>query len=132
MNRDFILIGGLTLIALGLLGAWYISVKEPRLSQKSAGSPVEAVDHRHPLVKEQGVGIIYKLDQQTQDTLIAAVEQFCVKNYQRESCIHHFATCGHPCLVVIPFEKRKAIVEDYKILRRASGLPELMALPKED
>ncbi len=132
MNRDSILIGGLTIGALCILAAWYLSVKDSKPSLSSVRSDSGTVENLHPLVKEQGVSVLYSLDQPTQDTLIAAVQHFCVKNYERDSCVHHFATCGHPCLVVIPQDKRKRIVDDYKALRKSRGLPDLKPLPQDN
>lgn len=130
MDRDnatiAVLIAG-AVMAAAAAGYFY-------LTEKGQQKPVQTVQTTgiHPLVKEQSVGVLYKLDEKTQDTLISAVEQFCVKNYERDSCIHHFSTCGNPCLAVIPHDRRGRIVEDYKSLRKARGLPDLKPMPKED
>lgn len=133
MRKDPILAGGLTLGAVLILAAGYLFLSE----RKAARAPTplshpKNLDQRHPLVKEQGSSVLYKLDSTNQDTLLAAVEQFCVKSYERDSCIHHFTTCGHPCLVVVPADKRKRILEDYKTLRKSRGLPDLQPLPQDD
>jgi hypothetical protein len=78
-----------------------------------------------PLVKEVGVNKLYQLDKQSQGTLVQVVEHFCVKEYHRESCIHHLMTCGSPCFVVIPAKKRPKIFADYNAVRKGLGLSEL-------
>lgn len=132
MRKDPISWGGLALGGVLILAAGYLFLKERRANPTPAPLSVPHTDQRHPLVKEQGASVLYKLDQANQDTLLAAVEQFCVKSYERDTCIHHFTTCGHPCLVVIPADKRKKILEDYKALRKSRGLPDVPPLPKDD
>lgn len=134
MTREQIRTGGIIIGLLCLLAAAFLHFQDSRLSQ-SPQAPAAAgprKDHTHPLVKEQDVGVLYKFNQETQDTLVAAVAQYCVKSYDRDSCIHHFSTCGHPCMAVIPKANRKRILDDYKALRKSRGLPDLKPLPKDD
>jgi hypothetical protein len=77
------------------------------------------------LVTDQGAGKVYQLPIQQQLTLINTVEHFCVKEYHRDSCIHHLITCGVPCLAAVPKSERTRIFEDYQKLRAERGLPPL-------
>ncbi|MGE4133897.1 MAG: hypothetical protein AB7F86_19835 [Bdellovibrionales bacterium] len=116
--------------ALVLVGTWWVLQRradrraEPQAVERKGPPP-------HPLVKEMGVNKIYSFDEKTQEVLLSAVEHYCVKEYHAPSCIHHLATCGNPCLIAIPKDKRKKIFDDYQALRVSKGLPALNVI-KED
>lgn len=75
-----------------------------------------------PLIKDQRADVLYKLSPADQKKLLGAVEQFCVKTYDRNSCLHHLITCGVPCLVAVPRPQRKKIFNEYQALRAERGL----------
>jgi len=89
-------------------------------------------DRQHPLVKDPGVGVMYKLEPKMQETLLNAVKHFCVEKYHRESCVHHLSTCGNPCVIAIPKDKRVQIFNDYQTLRKEKGLSMLLKMPPAD
>lgn len=89
------------------------------ISTTASQTPSKGVD----LVNDQGFNKIYNLSEKDRETLLKAVEHFCVHEYHRDSCIHHLITCGNPCLVRVPKSYRKRILADYERLRKDRGLP---------
>lgn len=123
--RFEVLLLGLALLA----GAWLLYKKfSPR-----TGEPAVVAGQTAPgqvdLVEDQRAQVFYKLPVSEQQRLLKAVEHFCGREYHRDSCIHHLATCGFPCMVVVPRDRRKRIFEDYQTLRQQKGLPPLSVLP---
>ncbi|MGE3683604.1 MAG: hypothetical protein AB7G93_17920 [Bdellovibrionales bacterium] len=114
MDRVLIVI---FLFACGLLAWKYQGTKQD--------SPPAVQRHTAQTSKPPKVNIIYKLPPDEQKRMLAAVEHFCTKEYDRESCLHYLITCGTPCLVTVPMEFRPRIYEDYAAARQHAGLPPL-------
>lgn len=126
MQRDRAIAIGFIVAAILAVGGFFIFDKVTEKNTAGAGAAGP-----HPLATNQDVGVLYKLDKQTQDTLVQAVEHFCVKAYERNSCIKHLSTCGKPCFVVIPKEQRAKVFADYQALRKERGLVPLLEIPKK-
>jgi hypothetical protein len=113
--------------AVLIIGAWWFL--DSRSAKSLAKAPPAAATPTNPLAAEKRADILYTLPVQQQKTLLKTVEFFCVKAYHRESCVHYLITCGPPCFIAIPKEKRVQIFNDYQILRKQAGMPQLLKLP---
>ena len=124
--RIEVLLLGAALIA----GAWlFYSKYGSRVGIAGSLPNTNSAATQDTLVTDQRAQVFYKLPIKEQQRLFKAVEQFCGKQYHRDSCVHHLATCGFPCMVVVPRDQRKRIFEDYQALRKDRGLPPLTVLP---
>ena len=123
MRRIDLILLAVFLVLAGAIVAWR--------KNRSHFIPKQIKQEQRSLVNEMGVGVLYNLSPKEQETLLAAVDHFCVKSYERDSCLHHFITCGRPCLVIIPPPIRQKIMNDYQVLRHERGLPKI-EMPAND
>lgn len=106
----------------------------PRMGSSASGASDQSSTGVNPATVEalktyKGTRLLYNLKPQDQKLLLGAVDHFCVKAYQRESCVHYLITCGVPCITVIPRPLRKRIIDDYQALRVGKGLAPLPLAP---